>query len=81
MASSTLSVGKNVGFFPWGMHKMESKMGCVKWLEGEEETKLKAAELRKGHVRGVEELNVLEKMDGGFFSAIVLVCGGAETLT
>ena len=53
----------------------------MKWVEGEEETKLKAAELRKGHVRGVEELNVLEKMDGGFFSAIVLVCGGAETLT
>lgn len=26
-------------------------------------------------------MNVLEKTDGGFFSAIVLVCGGAETLT
>lgn len=26
-------------------------------------------------------MNVLEKTDGGFFSAIVMVCGGVETLS
>ena len=29
----------------------------------------------------MEELNVLEKTDGEFFSAIVMVCSGAETLS
>ena len=51
MASSSLSVGKNVGFFHWGMHKMESKMGSVKWWEGEEENTVRSERVRKGHVR------------------------------
>lgn len=36
-------------------------MGCVKWVEGEEETKLKAAELRKGHVRGWKSSTSLKR--------------------
>ena len=42
--------------------------------------KNQSCQTQKGSREGVEELNVLEKMDGGLFSAIVMVCSGAETL-
>lgn len=64
MASSTLLVGKNVGFFHWGIHKTESKMGSVKWVWGaggeEEKQSNQRSQSQKGSCEEVEELNALE---------------------
>lgn len=79
MASSSLSLGKNVGFFHWGMHQMESKMASVKWVGGWGGKTSQIRKGQKGSCEEVEELNALEKTDGGFFSAIVVLCC-ADTL-
>lgn len=71
MASSTLMVGKNVGF----SHKMESKMGSVKWVGGwgGKNSQNQRSQSEKGSYEEVEELNALEKMDEGIFLSHFMV--------
>lgn len=75
MASSTFMVGKNVGVSHWGIHKMESKMGSVKWVGGwgGENSQKQNSQSETGSCEEVEELNALEKADGRIFPSHFMV--------
>lgn len=75
MSSSTLMVGKVLACLTGVYTRWKVRWALWSGWEGEEEktVKIKAAKVRQGHVRKWEELNALEKADGGIFLSYFMV--------